>query len=176
LTYDAKIAKNQAFEKAKEINQQTGLITVLDSKEIEGTLSYNLLKQGIPALTMEFGEPQIKTGKNINVGVKTILNLLSKLKMIKPPEKTFIHSTKALLKGKILKYADQLSSTQGTIRFFIKPGQLVEKGKTVAAIYSASRTLQEEIKALAQGIILGQTDSPVVSAGETVISFGLEKF
>ena len=176
MTYDAKIAKNQAFEKAKEINQQTGLITVLDSKEIEGTLSYNLLKQGIPALTMEFGEPQIKTGKNINVGIKAIINLLSNLKMIKPPKKIFIHPTATLLKGKGLKYADQSSSTQGIVRFRAKPGQLVEKGKTVAAIYSASGTLQEEINALAKGIILGQTNSPVVSAKETIISFGLEKF
>jgi len=176
IDYQERMIKNKAFKKAQELSQQTGLITVLDSKDIEGTLSFNLLKQGIPALAMEFGEPQIKTGKNIKVGIKAILNLLSKLKMIKPPEKTFIHSTKALLKGKVLKYADQSSSTQGTIRFFIKPGQLVEKGKTVAAIYDVSGNLQEEIKSPAKGIILGQTDSPVVSAGETVISFGLEKF
>jgi len=176
IDYHKKMAKNQAFEKTKEVSQQTGLITVLDSKEIEGTLSYSLLKQGIPALTMEFGEPQIKNGKNIKVGVKAILNLLGKLKMVKPTGKIFIHPTVAVLSGKILKYADQSSSTNGLVRFRAKPGQMVKKGETVAAIYDVSGTLQEKIKAPAQGIILGYTDSPLVSPKTIVVSFGLEKF
>lgn len=170
------MAKSQAFAKAKELSQQTGLITVLDSKDIEGTLSFSLLKQDTPALAVEFGEPQIKTGKNIKVGVKAILNLLSTLKMIKPPEEFFIHPARNLLKGKFLKYADQSSSTQGTIRFCVKPGQMVKKGETVATIHDDSGALQEEIKASAQGVVLGQIDSPSVSPGTVVISFGLEKF
>jgi len=176
IDYQVKIAKNQAHEKAKEISQQTGLITVLDSKDIEGTLSYNLVKQGIPALVMEFGEPQIKTGKNIKVGVKAIINLLRKLKMVKPTGKIFIHPTTVVLSGKILKYADQSSSTNGLVRFCARPGQMVKKGETVAAIYDVSGAFQEKIKAPAQGIILGYTDSPLVSPKTIVVSFGLEKF
>lgn len=176
IDYQERMIKNQAFKKAQELSQQTGLITVLDSKDIEGTLSFNLLKQGIPALVMELGEPNFMNGENIKIGVKTMINLLSNLKMIKPPAKTFIHPTRALLKGKVLKYSDQSSSTQGTIRFCVKPGQMVKKGETVATIYDVSEALQEEIKAPAQGIILGHIDSPLVSPKTVVVSFGLEKF
>lgn len=176
IDYHEKIAKNQAYEKAKEISQQTGLITVLDSKDIEGTLSYNLIKQGIPALTMEFGEPHMMNEKNIKVGVKAIINVLRKLKMIKPAGKIFIHPAAVVLTGKILRYSDQSSLTNGIVRFRARPGKIVKKGEIVAEIYDVFGALQEKINASAKGIILGQTDSPVISSGTTVVSFGVEKF
>ncbi|MBN2288027.1 MAG: succinylglutamate desuccinylase/aspartoacylase family protein [Candidatus Glassbacteria bacterium] len=162
----------QAHDRTMEISKKTGFITVRDTEEIRSALSYNLIQQGIPALTIELGESLVVNEKNVEYGVKSILNILSFLKMIEPPGQDFSHPLSARFRGEVLEFSDKpVSSTSGVIRFLARPGDLVMKGQPVARIYNSFGKLQETISSPGEAVVLGHSDSSVAFPGAPVMSF-----
>ncbi len=172
IDYDRKVIKTDAYKKAKEISRQSGLLTVLDDDEIKRTLSYNLIKKRIPAITMELGEAYIINEENVKIGVGAIMNVLKKMGMLKSIGKTFIYPLAKIPSGKILRYSEQSSSAAGIIRFYIKPGERVKNNQTVAKIYDAFGKLKKTMKSSVKGVVLGHADYSAISRGIEVISFG----
>ncbi len=167
--------QNKTYQKTKIFSQKAGFLIILDTtNEFQKNLSYNLLKKNIPALTLELGEPCVVNEKNVKLGVKAVLNLLTDLKMLKLEKETLAYNLPKTLKGKILKYSYQpVSSTSGLIRFLVKPGVLVKKGQPMAKIYNIFGELQETITAEKPGVVLGHCDSAAVFPGMPVISLGI---
>lgn len=175
IDYNEEISHTEAYERTKIFGKETGLLPILDldPEELKGALSYNLIKKNIPSLTLELGEPYIFNEKGVEFGVKSIMNILTYLKMIEPIKEPFIYPATEVLKDKILKYSYQFSSTSGIIRFFAKPGEFIKKGQPVARIYNAFGKLQETLIATNEGIVLGHSDYLVAFPGAPVISFGV---
>lgn len=169
--YFEKVKYPEAYEKAKDLSKKTGLLTIFDIEEVRGSLSYELIQKGVPALTLELGEPYVINEKSVELGTKSIMNILTHLEMIRSAE-VFSYPMPETLKDKVLKYRYQYSSTSGIIRFLAKPGELVKKGQPVARIYNAFGRLQETITALNDGIVLGHADYSVAFPGASIISFG----
>lgn len=169
--YFEQVKYPEAYEKAKVFSKKTGLLTIFDTEEVRGSLSFALMQKGVPSLTLELGEPYVINEKSVEVGVKSVMNILSHLGMIKPTEE-FSYSMPETLKDKVLKYRYQSSSTSGIIRFLVKPGEVVKKGQPVARIYNAFGKLEETITALNDGIVLGHADYSVAFPGASIISFG----
>jgi predicted deacylase len=172
LDYIENPAYPEAYEKTKIFSKKAGLLPVFDTEEVRGCFSYNLIQKDIPSLTLELGEPYIINEKSVDVGIKSILNILVDLEMIKPSGELFSFPMPELLKDKTLKYIYQNSSASGIIRFLVKPGELVKKGQPVARIYNAFGKLQETITALNDGIVLGHSDYSVSFPGTSIMSFG----
>lgn len=172
IDYSKEVLPTEAYKKTQDFSQQTGLLSVIDSKEISGSLSYNLIKKGVPSLTLELGEPYVINEKSIEIGVKSMTNILKHLEMIKPTNEFFSYPLPEELKDKILKYSEQTSSTSGIVRFYIKPGEVVKKGQLVAKIYNAFGKLQETINALNNSIVLGHADYSAAFPGFLLVSFG----
>ena len=170
--YFEKVQYPEAYEKAKVFSKETGLLPVFDTEEVKGSLSYELIQKGIPSLTLELGEPYVINEKSVEVGVRSIMNILADLGMISPLAESFSYPMPETLKDKVLKYQYQSSSTSGIIRFLTKPGELVKKGQPVARIYNAFGKLEETITALNDGIVLGHADYSVAFPGASIISFG----
>jgi len=172
IDYGEDIIHTEAYEKSKIFAKQTGLLPIIDTEEIPKSLSYSLIKNGIPSLTLELGEPYIINEKSVEIGVKSVMNILRDLEMVESTEKPFIYPLPEELLNKFLKYSFQASSTSGIIRFYIKPGDMVKKGQVVAKTYNAFGKLQETITALKDGIVLGHEDYSVAYPGAQVVSFG----
>jgi predicted deacylase len=163
-----------AFAKTQYFSEKTGLLVIRDTEELKRSLSYSLLQHDIPALTLELGESYVVNERNIEFGVHSILNILAHLGMITPLEKPFHYPVPELVRDKILKYSHlPLSSTSGIIRFLAKPGDLVTRDQPVAKIYNTFGKLQETIRALNDGIVLGHADFSVAFPGVPVIAFGV---
>ncbi|MBU1075757.1 MAG: succinylglutamate desuccinylase/aspartoacylase family protein [Spirochaetes bacterium] len=162
-------------EKTKIYNKAAGLVTILDTGDIQSSLTYNLLKNKIPALTLELGESYIVNEENITFGVNAIWNLLSHLKMIDTEDELFLYPLPDdRYRNKTLQYVDDpLSSSSGIIRFLVRPGDLIIKGQPVARIYDAFGKLQETISSLHDCIILGHSDSSVAFPGMTIVGSGI---
>lgn len=175
IDYNEEISHTEAYEKTKIFSKETGLLPILDfdQEELRGALSYNLVKRGIPSLTLELGEPYIFNEKGVEFGVKSIMNILTYLKMIEPAKEFFIYPAAETLRDRILKYSYHFSSTSGIIRFFAKPGEFIKRGQPVARIYNAFGKLQETLMATNDGIVLGHSDYSVAFPGAPVISFGV---
>jgi len=169
--YFEKVKYPEVYEKAKILSKKTGLLTIFDTEEVKGSLSYEMIQKGVPSLTLELGEPYVINEKSVELGTKAIINILTHLEMIQQAE-IFSYPMPENLKDKTLKYRYQSSSTSGIIRFLANPGEVVKKGQPVARIYNAFGKLQETVNALDDGIILGHADYSVAFPGASIISFG----
>ena len=163
------------YEKTKSLARQTGFVVVVDTDELNSTLSYNLLLNDVPALTLELGEPYVINEKNVKFGIGAIWNILADLEMIKPPDAHFSYPVPpAYRAGRLLRYSDKpYSSKSGIVRFLAKPGDEVKKGQPLAKIVNAFGKHQETVKAVNDAIVLGHSDSSVVFPGMPIMAFGM---
>lgn len=163
------------FERARIYARKSGLIAVTDKDVLKGSLTYNLMQAGIPALTFELGEPRIINEKNLLYGIGAISNILSELEMIDPLDVPFACPLPAVpfLNQQYI-YSDKpYCSSSGIIRFLKPIGREVKQTQTFAKIVNAFGKHLETLRAPQRGIILGYTDSAVVFPGTAVISMAL---
>ncbi len=164
------------YESVKKFSDLTGLIKVVDSELLKKSLSYNLLLNGIPALTLELGQSYVVDEKNVFWGVNSILNIMKSIGMIDIYQeiKLFNKEYSDSITSNWLKYSNQpFCSKSGIIRFLIKPGEYIQKGKIIAKIYNPFGKIQETLISQNEGIILGHLDSSVVFPGMQVVSLGV---
>ena len=164
----------QAYEKAKAVAERSGFLKVLDTDEVRESLSFSLLQQDIPALTIELGESYVVNERNVEYGMKSVLGILAYLGMVDKPGETFRFELPEVVKGKTLRFSTEpVSAASGIIRFFSKAGDVVKKGQAVAKIYNTFGKLQDTIVCLSDGIVLGHSDSSVAFPGAPVMAFGV---
>ncbi|HPO12557.1 MAG TPA: M14 family metallopeptidase [Candidatus Hydrogenedentes bacterium] len=164
----------EAYEKTREFGKKSGFLVISDVEEVHRALSFNLIKQNVPAVTLELGESYVVNEKNTEYGVKAIWNILTDLGMVEAMEAPFVYPAPEEYRGKVLRYSDKpFSSTSGIIRFLTRAGDVVKKGQPIGRIYNAFGKHQETISALDNGIVLGYSDSSVVFPGTPVMAFAL---
>ena len=167
-------AGSEHYARARDFAGRTGFLMILESDSLEKSLSFSLLAHAIPALTIELGESLVVNETNVRFGVKSILNILSHLGMIKNADIPFSHPLTATFPDKVLSFSDHaVSSTSGIVRFLVKPGDLVRKDQPVAKIYNSFGKLQETIAVRNDGIVLGHADTSVAFPGSRVMAFGI---
>ncbi len=72
------------FNLTKKIALDTNLIVIQEKEILKGTLSYNLLVNSVPALTLELGEPYVINEINVSAGVEAIWNVITSMNMCNP--------------------------------------------------------------------------------------------
>jgi len=164
----------EAYGLAVAYARVSGFATVLDTDLLRRSLSYNLLKREIPALTLELGESYVVNETNVQYGLQAVSAILSHMGMIGSICSKGGYPLPGKLKDALLHYCDKpLCSNSGILRFAVKPGIIVKKGQRVARIYNAYGRLQESIHAPAPALVLGHTETSVAYPGASVMSFGL---
>lgn len=174
------VKHTEVYEKIKLFAKLTGFIPIseqktgIDAYNWFNTLTGSLVLNHVPALSLEIGESYIVNERNVEFGIKSILNVLSHLEMIKPVEKFFFYRIPREFRGRILKYSSHpFTSTSGVMRFLVKPGEIVRSGQPVANIFNAFGRKLETLHSLRDGIVLGYEDSAVGFPGSPVMSFGV---
>ncbi|MFA5029151.1 MAG: succinylglutamate desuccinylase/aspartoacylase family protein [Patescibacteria group bacterium] len=170
----------EAYEKTKKLSLHTGFLVIDEGKDpeedkiLKKTLSGSLIRENIPALTIELGGAYTIDEKIVAEGVKSIFKLLKELGMSKESDNNLGFSIPPKLRNKILKYSHQpVVSTSGIIRFIVKPGQVVKKKQVLARVYNVFGELKETLFATNDCVILGHADSAVALPGEAVIACGV---
>lgn len=175
LDATSKYAQKSTLELAKKFALDTNLAVIQEQEILEGTLSYNLLINSIPALTLELGEPYVINEVNVSAGVEAIWRVITSLHMCETSAAQ-LAETSLQVNGvaEVFHYFDQPYSTaSGIIRFLAQPGETVKVGQSFAKISNAFGKHQETLRALRNGIILGHTDSSVVFPGMPIMAFGV---
>ncbi len=168
------VKNKEVYEKTKTFSKKSGFPIVLDTEEVKGTLTYTLLQNNIPAIALELGESYAVNERDVELGVKSIWNILSYLGIVEPLEEPFSYPIHKAVENKILRYSSHpISSTSGIIRFLVKPGDIVTKNQPVARIYNAFGKLLETLHALDDAIVLGYSDFSVALPGTPIICFGI---
>ncbi|MBI4694670.1 MAG: succinylglutamate desuccinylase/aspartoacylase family protein [Gammaproteobacteria bacterium] len=155
--------------------REAGLCVIAETEAVPTALSYNALRAGIPALTLELGEPRVVNEAHVGSGVEAIWNLFAQLGMVAPREPPFRYPLPAKFgDGAILEYVDRPhGSRSGIIRFLVEPGTEIRAGQPFARIVNAFGKHQETVKAAHDGLVLGHSDSAAVFPGMPIMAFGV---
>jgi len=154
--------------KIKELTQGFGGIVVLHSVAAPGTLRRAATDAGIPAITLEAGEPlRLQTAK-VSQGVTGIFKLLdtldivSRIQLLAPPEPIFYQST-------------WVRANHGGILFsVVRLGQEIETGDVLGTVTDPITNAQNLIYSPAKGRILGMALNQVVMPGFAAFRIGIE--
>ena len=166
---DAQVARRTAA-----IAAETGFLVVMEQSPMRSTLSHSLMMHGTAAMTIELGESYVVNEKNVELGVRSVFQVLSHLGMVAAEGEPFRFAVPENVKGKVLRYSNRpVSSTSGILRFLVTPGTLVREGQPVAKVYNAFGRFQETLSAAGDGIVLGHSDSSVAYPGAPVMAFGM---
>lgn len=146
----------------RRIARAFGCALVVDGKGPEGSLRRAACQAGVPTIILEAGEPWKIEPAVLQIGVRGIRNVMRELGMLagpleKPPYQATIRKTVWLR-----------AQVGGILKFHISPGDIVEKDQPIATNYSIMGTLQNILRAPADGIALSIATMPAVKPGEPV--------
>ncbi|MGH8549778.1 MAG: succinylglutamate desuccinylase/aspartoacylase family protein [Methylococcales bacterium] len=175
LDYDPGSLHQAAYRKAIAAGMEAGMCLIVDAEELKRSLSFNLLLEDIPALTLELGKPNVVSEPNVTSGLEAIWNILASLGMIEARDRFFRYPLPpGYSQGRLLKYSDKpYGSRTGIIRFLAKPGNVVKAGQPLAKIVNAFGRHQETLTAIQDAIVLGHSDSSAAFPGMPIMAFGI---
>jgi hypothetical protein len=164
-----------AWEKSAESARDSGFCVIMDPEEIRKSLSYNFLARGIPALTLEMGEPFMVNEINVRHGIGAVWNILASMNMVQNTKEPFVFPVpEGFAGGRILDYLDRpVCSSSGVIRYIARPGTVVRKGQNLARIVNAFGKTQEILTASQEALVLGHNDMSAAFPGMPLMAFGI---
>lgn len=152
-----------------ELTQGFGATAVLHNDGQVGTLRRAATDAGIPAITLEAGEPTRFQPEAVAQGVKGINTLLNKLGMVK-------HVSLWGDPQPIYYASDWIRADAGGILFSrVELGEKVEKGQILGTITDPINNNRSVIHAPESGRILGMALNQVVIPGFASFRIGIEK-
>ena len=151
-----------------ELSQGFDGTVVLQSEGAMGTLRQAAVAAGIPAVTLEAGEPLRLQETEVNHGVKTIQSLLGKMNMIKKtsfwgqPEPVYYQSA-------------WVRADQGGILFSeVDLGERVKEKEVLGTVTDPITNVRTEILSPYKGRVLGMALNQVVMPGFAAFRIGIQ--
>jgi uncharacterized protein len=146
-----------------------GATVVLHGKGVRGSLRAAAVKAGIPALTLEVGEPMRYQPDEVAHGVKGLRSLLNHLGMVstfrfwREPQPTYYRSSWVR------------ADNEGILRSSIKPGQSVKVGDLLGTIIDPITNARSEIRSPHNGRVLGMSLNQTMMPGYAAYHIGIRK-
>ena len=146
-----------------------GATAVLDDRGEPGTLRWAAVKAGIPAVTLEAGEPMRLQLKEVEQGVKAIQSLMHDLGMMEKsfkwndPQPIYYQSSWVRV------------DTGGILLSTVKLGTKVKQGDLLGTVTDPITNRQSLIYAPFNGRVLGMALNQVVMPGFAAFHVGIER-
>jgi predicted deacylase len=154
--------------RVREMTRGFGGMVALHSVAAEGTLRRAATDAGIPAVTLEAGEPLRLQSSKVGEGVTGIFALMTSLEMIR----------KVQLLGQVEPVfydATWIRADHGGILFsVVRLGQMVQPGDVLGTVTDPITNEQNLIYSSAKGRVLGMALNQVVMPGFAAFRIGIE--
>ncbi len=156
------------YRQVRELAEGFGGMAVLHNEGAPGTLRRAAVDAGIPAVTLEAGEPlrlqptKVSEGVNGIFALMTAQNMIRRVRLLAPPEPVYYESTWIR--------ADHGGILSGLVRL----GQLVEPGDVLGTVTDPITNEQNLIYATRRGRVLGMAVNQVVMPGFAAFRIGIE--
>lgn len=157
-----------ADEKVAALAQNFGSIAVLNSQGNLNSLRAAAVRVGIPAVTLEAGEPMAMQSKVVTEGTDAIMTLMSKLGM---------YGKKARWKQSSPVYykSSWVRANQSGILFSrVELGNKVKKGDLLASVTDPITNVKTDIKSPYDGRVIGMALDQVVMPGFATHHIGIQ--
>jgi predicted deacylase len=140
-----------------------GCEVIFDMPGEDGTLRRAATAAGIPTLVYEAGEPLKFQRKLIRRGVEGIQNVLTDLKMHEFPRSSpafqFVVTNHRWIRAQ----------KGGILNLGVKPGDIIEKGDTIAVNTKPFGTEVSRLRAPHSGLVVGCTTVPMALPGMAIV-------
>jgi len=133
-----------------------------------GSLRESVAAMGVPVLTYEAGEPHRFNPEAIDIGVKGVLRVMAGLGMRGKD------SGRARQSMQTRRRTWVRASRSGILRLKIRLGQWVSEGQPLGRIHDAFGGDAETLMSPCEGLVIGQTNHPLVSEGDAVLHLARE--
>lgn len=159
---------NLLDESVLDLTQGFGGLVILHSTGGSGTLRASAVNAGIPAVTLEAGEPLRVDDKAVDHSVKALFTLLDDMKMYNRrslwgnPEPTYY--------GSMWVRADKGGMLLGDVKL----GKRVKEGDVLGTVTDPITNVQQEILAPRAGRVIGMALNQFVMPGYAAFHLGVE--
>jgi predicted deacylase len=169
---------NSLYLRADIENEETRTLAYLQNPQIivkkydvEGTLRSWANDQGIPAITIEIGNPNAFQHSLIDETLDGILNTMRYLGMISGEVKDMVTD------AYICDNSYWIYSTKGGIIDVLPSlADEVKKNEVIAKVYDVFGQVREEVRADRSGVVIGKNIRPNCDAGTRVLHLGVNMF
>ena len=151
------------------LTEKFGATVVLHSNGAKGTLRRAATDAGIPAVTLEAGEPTRVQKDAVNHGTRGIMTLLNELKMVR--RATFWGSREPVYYRSTWIRADQ----GGVLISNVELGERVKRGDVLGTVTDPITNIQNSIVASASGRVLGMALNQFVMPGFAAYRLGIDE-
>lgn len=133
-------------------------------KGIDGTVETELIRQGVPAVTFEVGDPKVYQDAYVDRAIKGVQNVMRSFGLLAGPvepqgTETFVGN----------EYATVLSRTSGFVDILVDLGDSVIQGQEVAVQRNAFGDVVDRFTAPFAGSVLSVASDPLREPGATVV-------
>ncbi|MDF1662694.1 MAG: succinylglutamate desuccinylase/aspartoacylase family protein [Planctomycetota bacterium] len=165
---------NSLYIRADLADPKTRKLAELQNAEIllhncgtDGTLRSAAARFGIPALTVEVGNPQLFQESMIQRSVTGILNVMAHLEMIE--REISVESEPNICSKSYWIY----TNAGGILEMSVALRAIVEEGQEIARVTDCYGTLVKTYHAPEKGIVIGRSTNPVNASGARILHLGV---
>lgn len=155
------------LQDADIILNSTGTSSTNASKDGSGTMRSEVMRKGIPAITVEYGNPQVYQKDIINRGRSGIENVMAWLKMT--DHQITNHQGATICKSSFWIYTNR----GGYLEVYPELNQKVKHTDLIAVLRNPFGDVLEYYYAPHDGIVIGKSTNPVNIAGGRILHLGL---
>jgi len=141
---------------------------ILNNTASDGSLRGQAATMGIPAITIEIGNPNLFQPKLIKRTLVGLRAVLGELKMM-PKSKIQIKEDPVICADSFWIYSDH----GGILKVLAEPTEFVEKGQKIAMLRTIYGDLICEYRAPCDGIVIGKSINPVATTGARILHLGV---
>ena len=165
---------NSLYVRADMTDETTAMMAYLQRPQIilhnppsDSTLRGVAMSRGVPAITVEIGDPQLFQARHIKASLSGVRRVMAKIGMSgRRPARSEV--TPILCSKSQWLYATH----GGILHVLTKPAQIVEEGEVVAQHHNIFGNITREYRAPHRGIVIGNSVNPVAPTGARILHLG----
>lgn len=159
---------NLLDESVLALTEGFGGLVILHSTGGEGTLRASAVRAGVPAVTLEAGEPLRVDDKAVEHSVKSLYSLLDDMGMYK--RRSFWGTPEPTYYGSMWVRADKGGMLLGDVKL----GKRVKEGDVLGTVTDPITNVQQDILAPQSGRVIGMALNQFVMPGYAAFHLGVE--
>jgi predicted deacylase len=142
---------------------------ILHNEPTDGTLRGAMMGRGVPAITIELGNPQRLQRGVVRMGTDGLLNIMRRLDMLEHELQEATRKRKPVV---CLSSQWMYTQSGGVLRVFPDLGQKVKEDDLVGRVDDIYGNTLEELHTEAAGIVIGKSLNPVNPTGSRILNLG----
>jgi predicted deacylase len=164
------IAQMAHLQDCDIILNSKGVPSTGDDLPMLRTFRAEAMIQGIPTITVEYGNPQVYQKDMIERGEQGMQNIMSWLKMIETPIEVFSKKPIACKKSFWI-YVD----VGGLLEIPVELNQVIKKGDLIGVVRNPFGDILKKYYSPEDGVVIGKSSNPINMDGGRIIHLGIKK-